>query len=253
MACPALSVEEIVEAAVDHGYDGIEWRVADGELLGPQTAESVWRRIGSTELPAICLDTSCSLVRSSDTKRAESVDEIVLMAKRAEAIGAPLIRVFGGRYPDRLSIEDVVGGGREVLERSVDAVGEGVGIAVETHDAWSRGPAIAQLVSGTGASTLWDVAHSVRAGESPSETLRAIGLPALVHLKDAHGDELVPLGAGDIPLANAIRCLRSLGYNRWLSFEWEKLWYPDLAGPEEVLPAARSYLSHPALGVRRTG
>jgi hypothetical protein len=32
--------------------------------------------------------------------------------------------------------------------------------------------------------------------------------------------------------------LRGIGYQGWVTFEWEKAWLPGIAGPEEVLPDA---------------
>jgi sugar phosphate isomerase/epimerase len=46
----------------------------------------------------------------------------------------------------------------------------------------------------------------------------------------------VPTGQGDIPLRDAIKALRRVGYQGFLTFEWEKRWHPDIEEPEVVLP-----------------
>lgn len=38
LACPTWTVEEAVAAATRFGYEAIEWRLADGELLEPEIA-----------------------------------------------------------------------------------------------------------------------------------------------------------------------------------------------------------------------
>ena len=59
-------------------------------------------------------------------------------------------------------------------------------------------------------------------------------------MKDARrrGDdwELVSLGEGELPVRESIAALGALGYEGWLSVEWEKRWHPELAEPELALP-----------------
>src|SRR5258708_13437877 len=50
LACPRWTVEEAVAAAVHYGYDAIEWRLADGAIIEPDTPVSVRRRL--REVPA---------------------------------------------------------------------------------------------------------------------------------------------------------------------------------------------------------
>jgi sugar phosphate isomerase/epimerase len=50
LGCPQWTVEEAVAAAVRYGYDAIEWRMADGAIIEPDTPVSVRRRL--REIPA---------------------------------------------------------------------------------------------------------------------------------------------------------------------------------------------------------
>ena len=45
----------------------------------------------------------------------------------------------------------------------------------------------------------------------------------------------VLLGQGEVPIFSAIDVLRNGGYKGYYSFEWEKLWHPELLGPEIAL------------------
>jgi sugar phosphate isomerase/epimerase len=60
-----------------------------------------------------------------------------------------------------------------------------------------------------------------------------------LHVKDAKlvEDKLqyVFLGKGDVPIMNALDILSADGYNGFYSFEWEKLWHPEIAEPELAL------------------
>ncbi len=240
LACPGWSVEQIADAAGRYRYAAIEWRLADGELLGPRTSDGVWERIASCGVPAVCLDTSATFVQAEGDKRAKAVVMATAMGERAAQIGAPAIRVFAGQVGDD-DHDAFIEPTREALASAGATMPDGVALLIETHDAWSRGADIVRLLP-AGVGVLWDVAHSVRAGESPRETLGHIGVPGLVHVKDARGPKLVHLGEGDVPLNDTIAALRDVGYGGALSLEWEKLWHPELDEPDAVLPRAISVL-----------
>jgi sugar phosphate isomerase/epimerase len=56
------------------------------------------------------------------------------------------------------------------------------------------------------------------------------------HIKDARLVDGQPhytlLGQGDVPIFEAIDALAKSGYKGYYSFEWEKLWHPEIAEPE---------------------
>ena len=239
LACPGWTVEQIADAAVRYGYDAVEWRLADGELLGPRTSDGVWERIAACGVPAVCLDTSAAFVTDDADRRSKAVSIATAMGERARQIGAPAIRVFAGQTDG--DVDALVGPTRDALAAAVAAMPDDVALLIETHDAWSRGDQIVRLVADA-VQVLWDVAHSVRAGESPRETLGHIGVPGLVHVKDARGPALVHLGDGQVPLDDTVAALRDVGYGGALSLEWEKLWHPELDEPDVVLPRALAYL-----------
>lgn len=250
LACPGWSVEQIAAAAREHSFAGIEWRLADGELLKPKTTDDVWTRIAECGVPAVCLDTSCQFVRATNEERVKAVDYAAAMGEYAARIGAPFIRVFGGPAPDGMTFDDVIEPARDALSLAAARVPDGVRILVETHDAWSTGAGIMRLIGGVDVGVVWDIAHTVREFEAPADTIDVMGLPDLVHVKDAAGEKLVPLGEGTVPLSFAMSQLFGAGYDGWLSFEWEKLWHPELDEPELALPAASNYL-HELVGRHR--
>ena len=43
-------------------------------------------------------------------------------------------------------------------------------------------------------------------------------------------------GDGDFPAERLLSILSSCGYQRFISFEWEKKWYPQIPDPEIALP-----------------
>ena len=59
------------------------------------------------------------------------------------------------------------------------------------------------------------------------------------HVKDAKlvddKPQYVFLGKGEVPIFKALDILAADGYKGFYSFEWEKLWHPELAEPELAL------------------
>ena len=50
------------------------------------------------------------------------------------------------------------------------------------------------------------------------------------------GFALCLCGEGDVPLAAAAAALKAADYAGCLTFEWEKRWHPEIAGPEIAIP-----------------
>jgi len=85
------------------------------------------------------------------------------------------------------------------------------------------------------------------AGEQGTDERRAsdqadgaavVGAAAAAHaLMSGHREaDYVLFGDGEFPAELCARLLKRSGYDGWLSLEWEKLWHPQLAGPEVALP-----------------
>ncbi len=59
------------------------------------------------------------------------------------------------------------------------------------------------------------------------------------HIKDAKlvdgKPQYVRLGQGEVPIFEAIDILIKGGYKGYYSYEWEKLWHPELEEPETAL------------------
>ncbi len=59
------------------------------------------------------------------------------------------------------------------------------------------------------------------------------------HIKDANLVQgklaYTLLGQGDVPVFKAIDTLAKSGYKGYYSFEWEKMWHPEIAEPEIAL------------------
>ena len=94
--------------------------------------------------------------------------------------------------------------------------------------------------------------HQLVGGGDPLATLDRWGDRINhVHIKDARrrgdGWELVLLGEGEVPVAEALAAIRAGGYDGWYAVEWEKKWHPEIEEPEVAFPhfarTIREYLA----------
>jgi sugar phosphate isomerase/epimerase len=230
LAAPAWTIERTAEAVHELGYDGLELRLLDGEPIDVVALPPGRRRAlvaALDRVQVVCLDTSIELAR--DFERA-----LPAAIELARELGSDTVRVFGGEVAD-------IGG---VARRLEPLLVPDVVVALETHDFFAsaaRAGGLVALVGSPSFAAIWDLHHPARMGESPADVVRALGSSIrLVHVKDAlrRGEEweLVPLGDGDVPVRESLEALRDVGYDGWLTIEWEKRWHPELAGPEVALP-----------------
>jgi sugar phosphate isomerase/epimerase len=258
LACPAWTIEEAVAAAVRYGYEAIEWRLADGEIIGPDTPTEARRRL--REAPATqgieiaCLDTSCRVIQESAEARAAEIKAGMRMIDMAVELGAPFVRIFGGVPPADTMVAAMLGPAAEVLHALGVYGGEhGITVTLETHDAWTRSEdvlALIQAVALPSVKVLWDAHHTYRSGESPEQTSALLGnMVGYVHLKDSRLTGNKPdswtyclLNEGGVPLREICSALKRVGYDGYLSLEWEKKWHPEIEEPEVALPQAAMYL-----------
>jgi len=258
LACPGWTIEEAVAAAVRYGYDAIEWRLADGAIITPETPPETIRRLrdvpATCGIEVACLDTSCQVVQATTAARAETLTTGRQMIDIANGLGSPFLRVFGGALPEGISRPAILTPTAEVLRALGEYAGERkVTIVLETHDAWTRSEDVLELLQSLSLPSvkiLWDAHHTYRSGEDPAQTLARLGKAiAYVHLKDSQLDPTQPatwtyclVNEGDVPLRSICAQLKEAGYDGYLSLEWEKKWHPEIAEPEIALPQAVPYL-----------
>ena len=249
LGCPDWTIEQVVEQASRHEYDGIELRLLGPEILPADLPASKRQRVrrlcqeAGLEIP--CVATSARFSAASADARADNERLALRYLDLAADLDSPLVRVFGGVFPDGVPAEGVINYVAESLER-VGRRAEALGrtVLLETHDGFSAGATVAATLARVGSpavGALWDVHHPYRMGESVERTLKLLrDRLRHVHIKDARrqGEDwrLLLLGEGELPVADALGALRAAGYDGWLSVEWEKKWHPELPGPEVAMP-----------------
>ncbi|MHB9023385.1 MAG: sugar phosphate isomerase/epimerase family protein [Armatimonadota bacterium] len=257
LSCPTWTLDQVIEASVRHGYDGIEFRGLLQEIDLAKTPEFSPEGIGATcakleqaGLQAACLSSSVHVVNSVKTEVDRRAD--IAHAKRyiemAREVGAPTVRIFCGEAPVEMPRSSALDKAADSLREIGDFAAErDVTVVVETHDAFIRSELLMELIrlaNHPAVQVLWDIHHPYRiAGESIAHTLHYLdGHIRHTHVKDSvlnsdgEGFTYVLLGDGDIPYLEALRGLKGLGYTGYLSLEWEKRWVPALAEPEVAIP-----------------
>jgi sugar phosphate isomerase/epimerase len=245
LGMPGEGLDRAIEIAAGHGCEGLELRLHPdtGVHAGLDAAErrSVRERVERAGLEISAL---AGYVGICEPGPDEPVVEALLADLRLAAdLGASGVRVFPRG-------DDPGVGARRLKAVSGTAAALGRRVLVETHDSMATCAAVAGLLAEAGCpdttGAIWDLLHPWRHGESPADSLAAIG-PYLsyVQVKDAVSAEdttPVPMGTGSVPLEEAGELLRGAGYTGWVSLEWERTWYPQVAPVEEILPGAADWV-----------
>src|SRR5260370_37372107 len=248
LACPGWSLDQVVAAAHAYGYQGVELRLIDGELIDgamPRAEpERVRRTFARAGLPIVAGDPSVGVAAAPDAKAA--LDELGPFLELANEWESPIVRVFGGEWDAGRTREQAIEQARSVLGESA-AMADTLGgsIALETHDRFSSAVHVAEVLQDLppAAASLWDVGHPYRLGDGPEKVLALLSARiAHVHIKDCRRKpgssdwQLTLLGEGEVPVESCVDALPEANYSRSLSVEWEKPVHPYPAAPEVALP-----------------
>ncbi len=253
LGCPEWTFDEILSFAVENNYDGIEIRGILKQMDLTQcpefsTKENIAvskRKVAEKNLKIVNLGASANLHQTVPAERQKNLDEAKRFIDLAQQLGSPYIRVFPNELPNddtRKTVRDLIISGLQELGNH--AKGTGVTVLMETHGNVVKADEL-KLIMDTAAhpqvGLVWDPINmwSVTK-ENPSYMYQQLK-PYIrhTHIKDAKivGDKLnyVLLGKGDTPILQAMDILYKDKYKGYYSFEWEKLWHPEIAAPEIAL------------------
>jgi sugar phosphate isomerase/epimerase len=245
LACPDWTMPQIIAIAAGGDYNGIELRFVQGEdslwklpVFSGKELVSTKRALADRALTISCLDTSCRFHSPDAAERRRWITEGQRMADLAAELGASGLRVLVTRSSRERTAplpkldRESVGNWRNCCSES----GVWLGTMVTL-----RRPIRPQQSSG---------GLSGRGGLGPGEQFRnhreqparcALGeMIRHVHIKDLQRDQdgwrYVLTGKGVFPLLELKATLEDLHYERFLSFEWEKKWHPEIADADIALP-----------------
>jgi sugar phosphate isomerase/epimerase len=249
---PEMSFAEMLEAAQRFGYDGVEPRIDAGHAHGVEVTatadqrEQFVRQADDAGVAIACVATS---LRYADPA---AVPDVLKQTREridlASDLGAPTMRVFGGKLAEGLSREDAIDLVAGSLSKVADHAGEcGVTICMETHDDWCNPDHVAAVLSRVNHPAVacnWDIMHPVRTGEATiDESFESLKLWVRhLHIHDGTGGGigLTPIGEGIIDHKRTIELLATIDYEGFLSGEWinwDDAW--DIHLPREIATLRR--------------
>ena len=249
LGCPDWSLEQITDFAVKHGYKGIEVRGILHEMDLPKCKEFSAQNIAGTQklmqdkgLKFVNLGSGATLHFSEGSERRKNIDDGKRFIDLANKLSCPYIRVFPNNFQKnqtKAQTLDLIAKG--LLELGEYAKGSKVIVLMETHGDLLYTDDLAQLMKMAehkNVGLVWDMTNMwVKTKESPAYAYGKLKKYIHhTHIKNARleGDKITytRLAQGEVPIFETIDLLYKNNYTGYYSFEWEKLWHPELEAPE---------------------
>lgn len=248
LGCPEWSWEDMLTAAKDLGFDGIEVRGIQKDMYAPHMKlfgveqwESVKKRIQHLNLEISCLTSSCFLF--DQEKAEETVKEGREYIDLASRLGVPYVRVLGDKDPAPGADIDLSFVADKLAGLAAYAKDRGVMLLIETNGVLASSSVMLELlqrVNSEAVGVLWDIHHPYRYMEEKVEDTYRRLKPYIrhVHIKDSviqDGKVTYKMtGHGDVPVREAVTLLKEDGFQGYVSLEWVKRWCMDLEEPGVV-------------------
>lgn len=250
LGCPDWSFKKITDFAVQNNYDGIELRgllhemdlTRCPEFNSAQNIASTLSLMRDKNLAFADLGSSTNLHISDVRLRTKNLNEAKSFIELAQKINCPYVRVFPNQIPKDQDKNETMGLIiKGLMELGDYAKGSNVSVLMETHGDLIWSDDLQQImVSAFNEHTglVWDISNMWSVTKEPPEEVykklkRYIRHTHIKDLKMVDGIEhYVLLGQGEVPVFTAIDLLSKGGYKGYYSFEWEKLWHPEIADPD---------------------
>jgi sugar phosphate isomerase/epimerase len=249
LGTPDWSLEQISDFAVKHGFKGIEVRGILREMDLPKCKEFSNENIAVTQrmmkdkgLNFINLGSGATLHFSEGNERRKNIDDGKRFIDLANKLSCPYIRVFPNNFQkDQTKAQTLNLIANGLLELGEYAKGSKVIVLMETHGDLIYTDDLAQLMKMAdhkNVGLVWDMTNMwVKTKESPAYAYSKLKKYIHhTHIKNARldGDKITytRLAQGEVPIFETIDLLNKNNYAGYYSFEWEKLWHPELEAPE---------------------
>jgi len=232
---PNLTLEEVLDVAKKYGYEGVELRITANHKHGIEPTMSLAEKkkakalIDSSTINIVALATSC--VFANESTYDENIKSAIDAIKLASYFNIPVIRTFGGIYPDNTSKNQA----KALLKKAYSYLGDiakqyKVYVCFETHDMWCNPYDVAEIIEYANNEYIqvnWDIMHPITHGFTMEEAFKALK-PYIkhVHIHDGGGIlnnkslGLTHTGKGCIDHKLAFDLLKSINYKGALSGEW---------------------------------
>ena len=253
LGCPDWNFDTIIGFAKEHQYTGIEVRgilremdlTKVPEFSTPGAIAVTMKKMQDHGLVFVDLGSSCALHFSKGEERNKNLDEGKRFINLASQLNCPYVRVFPNQLPkdrDRQESLNLIIEGLQELGKYAN--GTGVTVLLESHGELIYKKDLLSVMEGAATPNVglvWDVCNMWIATKEPPDEVYPLLKPYIrhTHIKDLKmvndKEEYVLLGTGIVPIFKAIDLLYKNQYPGYYSFEWEKLWHPEILEPQIAL------------------
>ena len=253
LGCPSWNFSQVLQHAVVNKYAGIEIRGIKGDLdlpLNPlfssSNIASTKREAAEANIKIVNLGSSANLHFLDPTKRQKNQDEAKKFIDLAHQIDCPFVRVFPNDLPqdqdENATVDAIINSLRELGDYAKTS---GVKVLLESHGKVIKSDMllhIMQSANHANVGLVWDFFNMWSITKEPPAEMydRLKKYIYHTHIKDAilteKGETYKLLGEGNSPVKEALHALKSGDYTGYYSFEWEKLWHPEIQEPEMAIP-----------------
>ncbi len=263
LGCPDWSFETIVNFAAANNYTGIEFRCLMRELdltkckpfSSPENIQATLNILQEKKLKIVDLGSSSTMHIKDPIERKKTMEEGQRFIDLASQLNCPYVRVYPNNLPknqDPSNTFILISNG--LKELGDYAKGKGVKVLMETHGDLVHIADIKKVMELTDhpeVGLIWDVVNmwSVTK-EQPLQVYDALQKYIYhTHIKDVRFEagnmKHVLFAEGESPIFEAIDILAKQNYTGYYSFEWEKMWHPEIGEPEVALPDfSKKMLAH---------
>jgi sugar phosphate isomerase/epimerase len=253
LGCPDWTFKSIVDFAVANKYQGIEVRGLLREMdlpkcpefSSPENIRSTMNIMEYSKLKFVNLGSSVNLHQPDGEGRTKQIDDGKRFIDLANKLSCPYIRVFPNNLPKEQDRDFTLGQiAKGLLTLGDYARGSNVKVLMETHGEVIYAADVEKIMKDSvhpQVGLVWDPLNMwTITKESPAmvyEKLKNYIYHA--HIKNALLPDgkiaYVLLEKGEVPIFEAVDALEKGGYKGYYSFEWEKLWHPEIDSPEIAL------------------
>ncbi len=253
LGCPDWSFEKILNFAAEHKFDGIEIRgilrqldlTKCDEFSSADKIKSAKKMVREMGLKITDLGSSAAMHHGEGEERIKNLEDGKRFIDLAQELSCPYVRVFPNNFPkdkEHNAVIDLIVNGLTIL--GDHAKGSGVKVLMETHGDVVKTADILKIMQQANHSRvglIWDIVNMWSISKEPPAMVFKALQPYIyhTHIKDATlaNNKLTYtfIGKGETPIFEAVDILRNAGYKGFYSFEWEKLWHPEIAEPEVAI------------------
>jgi len=252
LGCPDWSFQKIVDFAVQHNYSGIEIRGLQRQMdlskcseFNSENRSATLALMKEKGLQFVNLGSSATLHFAEGAERQKNMDEGKRFIDLAHEINCPFIRVFPNNFPKEqdksATIDLIIKGLVELGDYAKDAR---VTVLMETHGDVVKSEDLEVIMRSSehpNVGLVWDACNMwMVTKEAPATMYQKLRK----YIRHTHIKDLTVvdgkaqyklLGKGESPVFEVINLLKKDGFKGYYSFEWEKLWHPEIDEPEIAL------------------